>query len=415
MPEWDQYSGYINISSSHGPKQLFYWFVESQRSPATDPVVLWMQGGPGCSGLIGLFQENGPFRIESDGRTLTENPFSWNINASVIYLEQPAGVGFSTASNPEGYKTGDNETAAENYEFLNGFFSEFPQFAQNELWITGESYGGMYVPTLAYQIVTGSNTQLAQSLKGLMIGNPVMFCDNWQDTFFTTQLELYYWHGMLSFANREWWYMTGCDMVFTDTCKERYEEMLEAIGPFSIDDVYFDFCTANGTLNFVETSPNCLNINVRTPVYLNIPAVQKAIHATPLTWTACSKKLEYTQSFQNMLNYYNYFFNNTNLQIMIYSGDTDIADVPHAFTQQCLYQLGRQITTDWVRWTVNGPEIPEKVPYAANKNFITAGYVQVYDKYTYCTVRGAGHEVPQYQPLFAQTAFSRFTQVGTLL
>lgn len=65
MPSWNQYSGYINITSNSGGKSLFYWFVESQNNPSADPVVLWMQGGPGCSGLIGFFQENGPFLIQS--------------------------------------------------------------------------------------------------------------------------------------------------------------------------------------------------------------------------------------------------------------------------------------------------------------------------------------------------------------
>lgn len=102
---------------------------------------------------------------------MKENPFSWNANANVIYLEQPAGVGFSIASNQNGYSTSDNQTAIDNYNFLNGFFSEFPQFASNDFWITGESYGGVYVPTLAYQIETGSNTQLKTNLKGLMIGS----------------------------------------------------------------------------------------------------------------------------------------------------------------------------------------------------------------------------------------------------
>jgi hypothetical protein len=66
------------------------------------------------------------------------------------------------------------------------------------------------------------------------------------------------------------------------------------------------------------------------------------------------------------------------------------------------------------RWTVPGPQIPREEPDAKSKSLITAGYVEVYDKYTFATVRGAGHEVPQYQPLFAQTLFTRFLQTGSL-
>ena len=63
-PSFNQYSGYITVNETLG-KKLYYWFVESQDNPAKDPVLLWMQGGPGCSGLLGFFQENGPFKIQT--------------------------------------------------------------------------------------------------------------------------------------------------------------------------------------------------------------------------------------------------------------------------------------------------------------------------------------------------------------
>ena len=146
-----------------------------------------------------------------------DNPFSWNKNANVIYLEQPAGVGFSTAAKEVGYSTGDNETALENYQFLEGFFEEFPQYAQNDLWVTGESYGGVYIPTLTYNILTGTSTQLRASLKGIMIGNPIIYCAGWKDTFFTIQLELYFWHGLISFSNRQEWFKQGKEGLFERT------------------------------------------------------------------------------------------------------------------------------------------------------------------------------------------------------
>ena len=61
-----QYSGYINVNATAG-KELFYWFVESQRAPAEDPVLLWMQGGPGCSGLLSFWTEIGPFVLQPVG------------------------------------------------------------------------------------------------------------------------------------------------------------------------------------------------------------------------------------------------------------------------------------------------------------------------------------------------------------
>lgn len=82
--------------------QLFYWLFESRNDPATDPLILWLSGGPGCSSMLALFVENSPYRIverrgnansDDSSRVLRLNPHSWNSNATVIYLDQPAGTG----------------------------------------------------------------------------------------------------------------------------------------------------------------------------------------------------------------------------------------------------------------------------------------------------------------------------------
>ena len=87
----------------------------------------------------------------------------------MIYLEQPAAVGFSYSTNPAGYTTNDNQTAVDNYDFLVGWFSEFPQYSKNELWLTGESYAGVYIPTLADQILNNGGPIAAQ-FQGFMLG-----------------------------------------------------------------------------------------------------------------------------------------------------------------------------------------------------------------------------------------------------
>ncbi|RCN31543.1 serine carboxypeptidase [Ancylostoma caninum] len=117
------------------------WFVESQNNPATDPVLVWLTGGPGCSGLSALLTEWGPFMVNPDGATLTANPYSWNKKASILTLEAPAGVGYSFATDGN-IKTGDDQTASENWEALVAFFNQFPQYRNNDFYITGESYGG---------------------------------------------------------------------------------------------------------------------------------------------------------------------------------------------------------------------------------------------------------------------------------
>lgn len=133
---------------------MHYVFVTSQQNKSTDPVVLWLNGGPGCSSMLGLISENGPFSIPdgSNNFTQSENPWSWNRVANVLYLQSPPGVGFSQNFNPK-YVYNDTNTAIDNYEALQVWFQRFPEYRDRHFWITGESYAGMYVPYTAQHIL----------------------------------------------------------------------------------------------------------------------------------------------------------------------------------------------------------------------------------------------------------------------
>jgi cathepsin A (carboxypeptidase C) len=141
------YSGYLSVTAT---KELHYVFIESLDKPATDPVLIWFNGGPGCSSLLGLFQENGPFVID-DGETIIKpNPFPWNKRANLLYIESPAGVGFSVATTPDDLLHSDMSQSDDAFEALKDFYRAFPAYRSNDLYITGESYAGIYGPYLAW-------------------------------------------------------------------------------------------------------------------------------------------------------------------------------------------------------------------------------------------------------------------------
>lgn len=141
--------------------------LSGQTVQQSDYVVLrltyHMQGGPGCSGLLGFFAEQGPYRPNADLK-LDFNEFAWNKVANMVFIESPVGVGtnaklvkcthtsisntsvstsgYSYSDEPEDYVWGDAETATLNYEIILGFLDRFPEYAQNDLYISSESYGG---------------------------------------------------------------------------------------------------------------------------------------------------------------------------------------------------------------------------------------------------------------------------------
>ena len=81
---------------------MFYWWFPSRKDPINDPLVIWLQGGPGCSGEFGLLAVNGPFKLtrlsnNTDDSILINNTYSWNNRANLLYVDQPIGTGFSNA------------------------------------------------------------------------------------------------------------------------------------------------------------------------------------------------------------------------------------------------------------------------------------------------------------------------------
>eukprot|EP01031_Cornospumella_fuschlensis_P045613 gene45613-55824_t len=128
-----QFSGYLDIpgTSAGDKKHMHYWFVESMNNPATDPLAFWTNGGPGCSGLIGFMTEQGPFRPNAD-LTLKMNEYAWNQVANMVFIESPAGVGFSYPDNKDDLQTGDAQTALDNYNLIQAFLTRFPEYRAND-------------------------------------------------------------------------------------------------------------------------------------------------------------------------------------------------------------------------------------------------------------------------------------------
>jgi carboxypeptidase C (cathepsin A) len=134
----NQISGYFNIGNSG--KKYFFWFFESRNNPKSDPLVLWLTGGPGCSSEIALFGENGPCSI--DGTNTKSNKYSWNSKANLLYVDQPSGTGFSYGDEDS---THDEKGVSNDlYLFVTAFLRKYPVYQNLPFFLFGESYAGHY-------------------------------------------------------------------------------------------------------------------------------------------------------------------------------------------------------------------------------------------------------------------------------
>eukprot|EP00262_Sarcandra_glabra_P005779 TRINITY_DN175_c1_g1_i1.p1 TRINITY_DN175_c1_g1~~TRINITY_DN175_c1_g1_i1.p1 ORF type:complete len:501 (+),score=82.01 TRINITY_DN175_c1_g1_i1:332-1834(+) len=164
------HAGYYRIQHSHAAR-MFYFFFESRNSK-NDPVVIWLTGGPGCSSELALFYENGPFTI-ADNMSLLWNEYGWDTASNLVYVDQPTGTGFSYSSDKRDLRHNEKGVSDDLYDFLQAFFTEHPQFIENDFYITGESYAGHYIPAFASRVHQGNKAKegIHINLKGFAIGN----------------------------------------------------------------------------------------------------------------------------------------------------------------------------------------------------------------------------------------------------
>ncbi|KAK3065078.1 hypothetical protein LTS18_011288 [Coniosporium uncinatum] len=166
-----QYTGWLDV----GAKHLFFWYFESQDDPEHDPLTLWMTGGPGGSSMLGMLQELGPCLIDKNGNSTVYNEFGWSKNSSLLFVDQPAGVGLSYIDEGEPVPSSSFIAAQDMHIFLQMFISQvFPDKQHVPFHITGESYGGHYIPTLGAQIVQQNLLYPKRTrvpLESVLIGN----------------------------------------------------------------------------------------------------------------------------------------------------------------------------------------------------------------------------------------------------
>lgn len=456
------YSGFLDVpgpfkQNDYDSLRIHYQLHTSQGQPSSDPVAVWHQGGPGASSVTtGLYGEMGYFQLGQNGNFA--NPYAWNKVANMLYLDSPAGIDYSECiknGKAVGCTWNDVNQGEAYAHSLQAFFTDFPEFAKNDLYLTGESYFGQYGPNIAHFIVNNEPFKTSLNLKGIALGNAcwggnatLVACNGPSED--RVDVDLYFGKGLFSpklmdqikktckFPTK---YTTGDDTdpsglaghaVLSKACKKLLKEMHRQVGPHNIYDIYDNCPQTEAFLRRTGQDMDWLRGELRkgaaTPhtthqkltkmnggYQWNCPAdadewirradVRKALHLESNGPEASS--FDYASTGPASITLYPELA--SKLRIMIFNGDAD-ACVPYNGNEEWIGMLEEQgILKQSKAWT----------PWYTSNRRTPAGYLTKYsvkgsDKdFSFRTIRLAGHMVPQFQPEAALVMLTEFIQGGS--
>ncbi|KAJ9298123.1 hypothetical protein DTO271G3_3728 [Paecilomyces variotii] len=444
-PNVKSFSGYVDVEEN---EHIFFWFFEARNEePEKAPLTVWINGGPGSSSMIGLFQENGPCGIDSNGKVYN-NPYSWSNASNMLYIDQPTQTGFSYSIPVPGYvdsDTGDiitlpnntcpdyamdsscgtysypnltltansTDAAAPNfYRALQGFMGAFPQYSREKFHFTTESYGGHYGPVFN-EYIEQQNKNLAPGAKEIKLES-VMIGNGWYDPIIQYQA---YYNFTVSPGNT-YNYLPYNTTITSLLYNNLYgpgnclDQLLSCASHPSINEICStadSFC-ANHVESIYDTYLNRDEYDFRelTPDpfpysfyinYLNTPTIQSAIgayvnytesnNAVYLAFSSTGddgRRANTTQDIASLLA--------QNITVVMYAGDADY---------NCNWLGGEAVA-----FSIHYPGF-EKAGYTnvSTSDGIVHGQVRQADKFAFVRVYESGHEVPFYQPVLALEMFKR--------
>ncbi|XP_041972254.1 venom serine carboxypeptidase-like [Aricia agestis] len=387
------HSGFITVNKKYN-SNLFFWYFPSKYNVETAPVVLWLQGGPGASSLLGLFVENGPIVVTENG--LTARKYHWALENNLIYIDNPVGSGFSFTGEDDGYCDDEACVARDLYNCLQQFFDLFPQLRSREFYVTGESYAGKYIPSLAMEIHDQNQQNDKKiNLRGLAMGNA--YCDPINQIDYGNYL---YQHGLLDDKQREL-FLRQQQEIIDETKAENWVEagiLLDrlidgALTNFSYFRNYTGFQTY---YNFLKT-----NDDVDVPLFLKMldnDATRRSVHVGNLSFNTEAQLVQVhlaADMLQSVAPMISALLDS--YRILIYNGQLDII-VAYPLTENFLRHLKFSSAEEY--------EVAPRKIWRVNDDI--AGYYKKAGNLIEVMVRNAGHMVPMDQPLWSLDLITNF-------
>ncbi|CAJ1939581.1 unnamed protein product [Sphenostylis stenocarpa] len=379
--------GYLPITPT-STSAIFYAFYEAQNSTlplSQTPLLIWLQGGPGCSSMIGNFYELGPWRV-TQSLTLQRNPGSWNRIFGLLFLDSPIGSGFSVFSTPEEIPKDQNAVAKHLFAAITKFVQLDPVFKHRPIYITGESYSGKYVPAIGYYILEkNANLEASErvNLAGVAIGDGLTDPENQVATHAVNA----YYTGLINERQKNELEKAQLEVVGLIQMGN-WSEATDARG--KVLEMLQNMTGLATLYDYTRNAPYEEDLVER---FLNIAEVKKALGVNEsFVYETCSDVVgaalhaDVMKSVKHMVEYLV-----RRSRVLLYQGEYDLMDgvvQTEVWVKTMKWEgIVEFLNAERKIWKVNGE---------------LAGYVQNWKSLTNVVVLGAGHLLPTDQSLNSQ-------------
>ncbi|KAI8985807.1 Alpha/Beta hydrolase protein [Pilobolus umbonatus] len=406
-----QYAGHIEVSNETD-RNLFFWMIESEKKLEKEKLILWLNGGPGCSSMDGLFLENGPYRVNKD-KSLSINAGGWQQYATVLYVDQPVGTGFSF-SDFNGYRHSLDEIAEDVIMFMDKIYELFPNLKQYELYIAGESFAGTYIPYIGHRLLQlNKKEDKGYNLHGLAIGNGWISSQHQYDAYYDYAMT----HGLINddykpMASK---HLRECheklkenDLVHISECEKILTDIIDS--STHENDAGEKVCINSYDIRLTEEpSPACgltwpYELDVVTE-YLRLPELKRAVHSEKQLggWDECSSTVSKALTGDRSKSAY-YLLPDIlkEVPILLYSGEYDLI---------CNY-IGTEYMIGNMTW--NGAQgykkSTKKEDWKIDNHVV--GYYKEERNLSFVFIKDGSHMVPYDKPLETLDMINRFINVG---
>ncbi|CAF4076403.1 unnamed protein product [Rotaria sordida] len=387
---YPSYSGYLTVNKTH-QSNLFFWFFPSQNGNINAPLLVWLQGGPGSSSLFGLFSEHGPIMVDKEEKLHPSN-ITWNSKYHLLYIDQPVGTGYSFTKSEQGYVRNEDEVARDLYAMLIQFFQLYNEYIMCPFYVTGESYGGKYVPAIVYKIhIENPQAKIKINLKGMAIGDGLI--DPYNEWDYGPVM---YQFGLID--ERQLEYVNLQTLLARNAIRlEEYSLAYDLFGNL-FDEFYSNATGLNDVYNYLLTQlPAAFGYYVP---WVTASENRRKIHVGNLTYndgTRVQMGLS-NDVMQTIVGKVAVIANN--YKVLIYNGLLDVI-------------IASSVTMDWVdklQWKYADQlrSAERKIWKVKDDDTEVAGYIKQTHSFYVAWVRNAGHMVPADQPRAAFDLIDRF-------